>query len=149
MEPDSQRESSESISILEDQIRDCFGRVVYTHKTQEKCADILQLRQDKLKITQIVLSALTTGSILSLFLGSGNIGSSISAVLSTALLIINSYSKSKDFGMESQKHRQSATNIWLIREKYLSLLTDITHPATKYRTPIHENYPSFLMKTKV
>ncbi|MEH0992030.1 hypothetical protein V7J87_28835, partial [Klebsiella pneumoniae] len=27
--------------ILEGQIRECYGRVVYSHKTHEKCADIL------------------------------------------------------------------------------------------------------------
>lgn len=29
-------------NILEGQLRECYGRVVYTHKTHEKCADILQ-----------------------------------------------------------------------------------------------------------
>ena len=45
---------------LEDQIRECYGRVVYTHKTHERmadrCADTLRVY----KLSQIVLSALTT-----------------------------------------------------------------------------------------
>jgi hypothetical protein len=32
---------SPQIKILEEQIRECFVRVVWRHKTQEKCADIL------------------------------------------------------------------------------------------------------------
>ena len=29
--------------ILEGQLRECYGRVVYSHKTHEKCADILEI----------------------------------------------------------------------------------------------------------
>lgn len=35
--------------ILEGQLRECYGRVVYTHKTQEKCADILLKRHSCIK----------------------------------------------------------------------------------------------------
>lgn len=34
-------DSVESRKILEGQLRESFGRVVYSHKTHEKCADIL------------------------------------------------------------------------------------------------------------
>lgn len=125
MEPVSRPELSSDMRVLEEQLRDCFGRVVYTHKTQEKCADILNLQQSKLKNWQIILSALTTSGIASVLLGTGNAGVIISTVLSLLLLIINAFYKSKDYGMEAQKHKQSATNLWLIKEKYLSLLTDI------------------------
>jgi hypothetical protein len=125
MEQASRPEISSEMRILEAQLRDCFGRVVYTHKTQEKCADILNMQQSRLKTWQIVLSALTTSGIASVLLGTGNAGAIISTALSLLLLIVNTFYKSKDYGMEAQKHKQSATNLWLIREKYLSLLTDI------------------------
>ena len=32
------------LSILEGQLRECYGRTVYSHKTHEKCADILLAR---------------------------------------------------------------------------------------------------------
>ena len=31
---------SEQKVLLESQIREIYGRVVYTHKTHEKCADV-------------------------------------------------------------------------------------------------------------
>ena len=46
--------------IMESQLRELYGRTVWTHKTQEKCADILRARNHNMKIFQIILSALTT-----------------------------------------------------------------------------------------
>jgi len=115
----------EARRILEGQLRECFGRVVYSHKTHEKCVEILLGRLSKIKVWQIILSALTTGGFISAFLGSGNIGASIGTIISMALLILNTYTKHYDLGEIAQKHKQAANDIWLIREKYLSLLTDL------------------------
>lgn len=117
---------TEDAEILEGQLRECYGRVVYTHKTHEKCADLLLERHKQIKLGQIVLSALVTGGILaSLSHDWKVVATAISAVLSTALLALNSYTKDYDLGEISQKHRRAAADIWLIREKYLSLLTDL------------------------
>jgi len=111
--------------ILEGQLRECYGRVVYSHKTHEKCADILLARQSTIKLWQIILSVLTTGGFISTFFGSGNVGAAIGVVISTTLLVLNAYTKDYDLGELAQKHKQAANDIWLIREKYLSLLTDL------------------------
>lgn len=122
MEPNSQ---VRNINILEAQIRECFGRVVYSHKTQEKCADILQSRHKYLKVIQIILSALiTTGLVVKLF-GDNQIALYVSVILSTILLALNSYMKDYDLGEIIQKHTNAATELWNIREFYLSLLVDI------------------------
>ena len=116
---------SESRKILEGQLRESFGRAVYSHKTHEKCADILLARLSNIKIWQIILSVITTGGFISTFLGSGNIGASIGVTISTLLLVLNTYTKNYDLGELAQKHKQAANDIWLIREKYLSLITDL------------------------
>ena len=116
---------SDVIKILEGQIRECYGRAVYSHKTHEKCSDILLSRLSKIKIWQIILSALTTGGFIATFLGVGKIGIGIGIIVSTLLLILNTYTKNYDLGELAQKHKQTANNIWVIREKYLSLLTDL------------------------
>ena len=41
------------------------------------------------------------------------------------MLILNSYVKDVDPGQDAQKHREAASDIWNVREAYLSLLTDI------------------------
>lgn len=126
MEQHSQtNDSLESRRIFEGQLRESFGRVVYTHKTHEKCADILFSRQSSLKLWQIILSAATTGGFISAFFGAGNIGATIGVLVSTCLLVLNAYTKNYDLGELAQKHKQAANDIWLIREKYFSLITDL------------------------
>lgn len=117
--------TTDQINTLEGQLRECFGRVVYSHKTHEKCADILLERQSCIKLWQIILSALVTGGIMSTFFEAKEVGAVISAVLSTSLLALNAYTKDYDLGKIAQKHRQAGSDLWIIREKYLSLLTDI------------------------
>lgn len=123
--PQTKKTMNEGMKTLEGQLRECFGRVVYSHKTHEKCADILLTRLGRVKLGQIILSALTTGGIISTFFGSGEIGTGISVLLSTALLVLNAYTKDYDMGEIAQKHKQAASDLWIIREEFLSLLTDL------------------------
>jgi len=126
MEPHSRTDDTpNSRSIFEGQIRECFGRVVYSHKTHEKCADILLDKLGKIKLAQIILSALTTAGFIAVVFGSGKIGAVIGGAVSTVLLGINAYVKDYDLGELAQKHRQSANDLWMIREKYITLITDI------------------------
>ena len=126
MEQHSQTDDTpQSRSILEGQLREQYGRVVYSHKTHEKCADILLLRHDRIRLAQIVLSALTTAGFVGVALGAGPEAAMAGALLSSALLILNSYTKKYDLGELAQKHRQAGSDLWLIREHYLSLLVDV------------------------
>lgn len=127
MEQHSQtKDSPESRKILEGQLRESFGRVVYSHKTHEKCGDILLERLSTIKLWQIILSAITTGGFISTFFGAGEVGAGIGIVISTSLLVLNAYTKDYDLGELAQKHKQAANDIWLIREKYLSLITNLS-----------------------
>lgn len=126
MEQHSQtNDTPETRKVLEGQLRECYGRVVYSHKTHEKCSDILLTRLSTIKLWQIILSAITTGGFISTFLGADEIGAGIGVIISTLLLILNAYTKNYDLGELAQKHKQAANEIWFLREKYLSLLTDL------------------------
>lgn len=111
--------------VLEGQLRECYGRVVYSHKTQEKCVDILLNKQSIIKISQIILSALTTGGLLVAVIGDDKKGAIFSVLISTILLVLNAYTKNYNLGEIAQKHKQAANDLWIIREKYLSLLVDV------------------------
>jgi conflict system pore-forming effector with SLATT domain len=115
-------DTPQSRSILEGQLRECYGRVVYSHKTHEKCADILLSRLSQIKILQIVLSAITPAGFIGAVFGAGKIGAVLGLIVSTGLLALNSYTKSYDLGELGQKHKQAVNDLWLIRENYLSLL---------------------------
>jgi hypothetical protein len=122
---------AKKLSAIEGQLRECYGRAVYSHKTHEKCADILLNRLARIKLLQIVLSAITTGSFLTTILGSGKEAAVIGVVVSTFLLVLNAYAKNYDLGELAQKHKHAANDIWLIREQYLSLLTDVATRSKK------------------
>lgn len=125
MEQNSQADKSASIEILEAQIRECFGRVVYSHKTQEKCADIVLKIHRRLKLTLIIISAIVTTSLLIKLFGDNEWALMVGVILSTALFGLNTYMKDFDLGEIAQKHTNAANELWDIRETYLSLLTDI------------------------
>lgn len=116
---------NDEINALEAQIRDCYGRVVYSHKTQEKCADILLRRNEIIKIIQISISALTATGVLIAIFGDHLWVGIIASILSTLLFAINTYTKDYDLGQISQKHSDAAVDLWDIRERYLSLITDL------------------------
>ena len=111
--------------FLEAQIRDSFGRVVYSHKTHEKCADILLSRLSRIKLWQLILSAITTGGFIAAMFDTSKIGTVIGIIISTLLLVLNAYTKNYDLGELAQKHKQTANDLWVVREQYLSLITDL------------------------
>ena len=119
-------DSDDSTCFLEAQLRDSFGRVTYSHKTHEKYADGLLAIQSWVKIGQIVLAAASTAGFISAISGTGMVGSLIGAGSSAILLGLNLYIKDIDLAETARKHRETGRNLWFIREKYLSLITDIT-----------------------
>lgn len=110
--------------ILESQIREAFGRVTYTQTCHEKIIARLLKMNEIIKISQIFLSALTTGSFIVTIISDETISGIIGAILSLALLILNSYVKNFNLVETSQEHQKASDLLWKIREEYVSLLTD-------------------------
>lgn len=126
MEPTTQVDLGKT--ALEAQIRECFGRVVYSTKTHEKCADLCMGRLQWIKITQIILSAITTGGLLTAILGDPKLthgATVVSTLFSTVLLVLTAYMKDVDPGQQAEKHKKTASELWDIRESYLSILSDL------------------------
>lgn len=110
---------------LEDQIRECFGRVVYSHKTHEKEGDLCSGTLRRFKIAQIALAAITTSGALAILFTEDFVLKAITALVSLISLFVTGYMKGFDPGATAQKHRDTAADLWAIRESYLSLLTDL------------------------
>jgi len=110
---------------LEDQIRECFGRVVYSHKTHEKMAERYSKNLHLLKISQIVVSAIIASGICSTVFFDESFLKIFTAILSLFGVVLSGYLKGIDPGGIAQAHRDTAKGIWPIRESYLSLLTDL------------------------
>lgn len=118
---------------IEGQLRECLGRVVYTHKTHEKMADNCAATLRRLKILQIVLSAATASGAVIVAAFDPHWVKLTTATLSILTLVLSGYMKGFDPGGTAQKHRDAAANIWPIRESYLSLLTDLKAGAITYK----------------
>lgn len=113
------------ISPHEAQIRECYGRVVYSHKAHEKCADILLQQNKCLKTIQIIVSALTACGVLAIIFTDTRIYDVVTSIVALFSFGVSLYLKEYDLGALAQQHSDTATELWDIREMYLSLLTDM------------------------
>lgn len=109
---------------LESQIREAYGRVTYTQTCHDKKINKLLGVNENIKIVQIILSAMTTGSFLVTIISNEKVSAVIGAILSLLLLILNTYAKNFNLTEASQKHQKASDLLWKIREEYVSLLTD-------------------------
>lgn len=111
-------------SKLQSQIQEEYGRVVYTYTCHHKIADRLSGRNSKIKVCQIILSAVSTGGFLGTLITNQQILVWVGGLCSTVLLALNSYLKDKDLAAEKANHLKAANALWKVRADYLSLLTD-------------------------
>lgn len=110
------------------QVREAFGRVVYSHKTHEKQADICFTKHRVQQGFLIALTAVSSGTFLAAVLGVvvspafAGLATSFVALLVTALSLST---KTFKFHEEAEAHRDIAARLWDVRESYLSLITDL------------------------
>ncbi len=112
-------------SILEDTVRDLFVRVVWTHKIQEKQADIYQKQFKNMETISIVCTSLTSIGILSTIFNEQLWIKIVSAILSFTSFFVSAYFKSFDLNILSKTHKESANKLLIIRNEITSLLTSI------------------------
>lgn len=124
---------------LESQLREMYGRVAYTHKTHEKMADGYVGRYRLIKIIEIALSALATGSLIIAILGDSRLCTILAAALTTALLGLSLYFKEASLGEQAQKHTVVASKLWGVREDLLSLLIDMADGRDSAEVRLHRD----------
>lgn len=117
--------NSTSVSALEGQLREMYGRAAYTHKTHQKMADGYVARYKRIKVVEIVLSAATTTSLLVAILGKNEVATIVGALLSTAIAGCALYFKEASLGEQAQLHTEVGAKLWGTREALLSLLVDL------------------------
>lgn len=110
------------------QVRESFGRVVYSHKTHEKQADICFAKHRWQQGALIVLTAISSGTFLATVVGLlGNAMLTGLVTSSIALLVtwVSLGAKTFKFEEEADAHRDAAARLWNIRESYISLIADL------------------------
>jgi len=111
--------------VLEGQIREAFGKVVYSQTCHHKMAERYYTWNSRWKWIQIILSASTSGSLASIFFYDDFWSKVISTVLSVLLTVINLCLKNYNLVEDAKEHQKSAHELWKVREEYISLLTDL------------------------
>lgn len=109
---------------LESQIREAYGRVTYSQTCHDKIISRLLKTNDRIKIWQIVLSAITTSGFIVAIFSKDKIATILGAIVSLILLVLNSYTKNFNLISIAQEHKAASDSLWKIREEYVSLLTD-------------------------
>lgn len=115
------------------QVRESFGRVVYSHKTQEKQADISFSRHRWQQGTLIALTVISSGTFLASLLGvfvEPQLASLTTAFIALLVTAISLGAKTFKFSEEADAHRDVASRLWDVRESYLSLIADLMSSAT-------------------
>lgn len=111
---------------LHKQIVESAGNVKYTYVAHWKIVNRLEKRYKRIKITQIVLTALaSTGFIVSLTAGISWL-SWVGGLTSAISLCFNLYMLNFNLPNEIKQHTDAANDLWEVREAYDSLITDYT-----------------------
>lgn len=116
--------SQDSKEKLKSQIMNAYAKVCYSLTSHEKEIQHLVFIKKTLKIAQIILSAVSAGTIISVIFGQGFVATVIASVVSLLLLILNSFSLKFDISSDINRHENATNKLWIVREEYVSLLTD-------------------------
>lgn len=106
------------------QIKEAYGKLVYTYTAHWKLSDRYISIDKWIKISEIVLCAITTTGLLGFIFMDTQCLVIISAIFSTISLAVTLLVKEMNLQEKSVKHKDTADDLWIIREKYISLLTD-------------------------
>ncbi len=119
MNVDNQKEN------LSSQLRNEYGKVIYTYTAHWKDIDIISNKIDFVKLIQIILSTLSTGGIFSIIFAKCVWLENVTVLVSAILLGVNLYFKEFDLVEKVNRHRFTADSLWNILRSYESLLTDL------------------------
>lgn len=115
---------SENKTKLKKQIIDAAGNVQYTFVAHWSMVNRLERRYQAIKITQIILTAISTGGFLASILAGIPQLSWIGGLASAVALGLNLYTLSFNLPDMIKQHTDAANELWEVRERYKSLLVD-------------------------
>lgn len=111
--------------LIHNQVREQYGKLVYSYTAHLKEAKILEKKSNILKICNIVLSAISTCGLIAIIIDwNPKLCSIISVIFTTAILVISTYLKSANYDEKILSHRSTSHLLWPLREKMISFLTD-------------------------
>ena len=114
----------ENQELLLNQIIDLHGKVVYTYTTHHKIQNRLEDINRGVKISQIILTAVSMVGFLATVITNQYLLAWIGGITSALSLGFNLYMKDSNLDDRIKKHKDAADELWDVREAYSSLITD-------------------------
>lgn len=115
----------EDYDVLEDNVRNTYMSVVWSHKIQEKQADILTKNYHSFEIIRIVCSSFTSVGLISLIFSDQFIIKLLSTLVSFVSTAISLLFKSFDTQNNITNHKDTANQLLIIRDQFKFLLVEI------------------------
>ena len=111
--------------LILDLIKQQFVSIVWTHKVQEKQADIYNERFSRLETVNIITAAMTSCGIIAIFFDSDNLIYKVAAAIASFLtLSISAYNKSFDLRNKANQNKDAANKFIGIRNRLVLLIAD-------------------------
>ncbi|WP_314964946.1 SLATT domain-containing protein [Oribacterium sinus] len=111
--------------LLLDEVRQNYSSVVWTHKIQEKQADIYHEKYAKLEAANILVASATSCGIVSTIFCDNIWAKIIAAALSFVTITITAYFKSFDIKEMEKQNKKYANKFLVIRNRLLHIICDI------------------------
>ena len=111
--------------ILEDNVRYTFMSVVWSHKIQEKEADLLNEKFKCYETIRIVCSSLTSIGLISIIFVDEFWVKLISTLISFVSVSISMFFKSFEVRNNILRHKKTAVDLLVLRNKFRLLLLEI------------------------
>jgi hypothetical protein len=112
----------EEYTILEDSVRSTFGSVVWSHKIQEKQADIYSSQYKHMETAKIAAASFTSVSIVSLLFTDQMWIKILSTTISFISVFISAFFKSFDLQTLVSSHNSTAQKLLAIRNELKVIL---------------------------
>lgn len=132
--------------VLLDVVRENFASVVWTHKIQEKQADIYSRQYKVLETINVIVAALTSCGVFSIVINEDCIVIKVvTCILSFVTLAITTYFKSFDLKSLEKQHKDAANNFIVVRNDLLQVIADI-HMKNGSVQDINESYQKIIQR---
>ena len=112
---------------LRNQISDSAGNVLYTYSAHWNIVNRLKKQYFGIKVTQIVLTAISAGGFLATIVSGIPSLSWICGLASVVALALNLYMLNFNPAEDIKKHTDAANELWAVREAFKSLIVDFDY----------------------
>lgn len=137
-------ENTREYEILLDVVRQSYASVVWTHKIQEKQADIYSKRKNIFETVNIIVATLTSCGVTSIVVNKDSVALKfITFALSFITVAITAYFKNFDLKSLQKQHKDAANNFIVIRNELLQVIADI-HMQNEDVKSLNDRYKSIM-----